>query len=107
MDVGRIMPTLACPRSPTLRREVSATPVEFRRGLEQAFPNGVAEHEGALTVGAGETAMALCLTVGTPRHIARLTLPTLHVEIRHLAGSPADFEALLARMDRAMQRGGG
>lgn len=91
----------------SLDREVSAHPQEFRRGLLLAFPGCVTEDDGVLRVAAGPAAMEIFLTPKAPRVIAALRLPTLHVKIRFIAGTKAQQKEMLARMDRAMQRGGG
>jgi hypothetical protein len=44
---------------------------------------------------------------GPERRIAAIRLPTLRVADRFIGGSDADRHALLARLDRAMHRGGG
>ncbi len=94
--------TAAC-----LEREVSAHPGEFRHGLLLAFPGCVTEVGGMLRVAAGPAAMEIFLTPLAPRVIAALRLPSLQVIIRFTAGTPAEQQAMLARMDRAMHRGGG
>lgn len=94
----------------TLHREVSASIAEFRHGLQRAFPAefATAAAQGdPLRVDADGATMEIALSEAAPRTIALLSLPTLHVTIRFVAGSPAQQQALLARMDRAMQRGGG
>lgn len=91
----------------TLTREVSATRAEFRHGLAQAFPHGVEEDGNCFRLSDGTTALEIELTPQPSRHIAALCLPVLRVAIRFTAGSPAQQQALLARLDRAMHRGGG
>ena len=90
-----------------VEREVTASAAEFVRGLESAFP-------GALTGGplgfraAGKgAAMEIELTRGADRRVGGLALPTLVVRIRFSGGDGEAQAALLAHMDRAMQRGGG
>jgi hypothetical protein len=94
-------------RSDMLEREVSATPDEFRRGLALAFPGLVVEINNVLRVDDGGAAMEISLTPGISRVIAAITLPSLHVTIKFLRGTTAEQAAMLARMDLAMQRGGG
>jgi len=72
-----------------------------------AFPSGVSEVDGVLRVTAGPAAMEICLTPLAPRVIAALRLPVLRVNIRFTAGTAAEQKLMLARMDRAMHRGGG
>ncbi len=88
-------------------REVSATLQEFRHGLLLAFPNGVAAEGDTLRVSDDRATMEIRLSPQAPRIIAALRLPSLQVAIRFTAGAPADRERMLARMDRAMHRGGG
>ncbi len=90
-----------------LVREMAATEQEFRRVLEFAFPRDVTERDGKLLVTGEGAAMEIGLTSLPPRVIARLCLPRLVVRIRFTDGAPEQRQALLARMDRAMQRGGG
>ncbi|MDO8959269.1 MAG: hypothetical protein Q7U85_06010 [Rhodocyclaceae bacterium] len=91
----------------SLEREVSAHPKEFRHGLLLAFPGCVTEDSGTLRVADGPAAMEIFLTPKAPRVIAALRLPTLQVRIRFTAGTSAQQKEMLARMDRAMHRGGG
>lgn len=93
-----------------LHREVSAHPAEFRRGLNLAFPGRVEDVGDVLRVPAADgedAALEIHLTVGAPRAIASIRLPTLFVAIRFTAGSEAARQRMLAHMDRAMHRGGG
>jgi hypothetical protein len=91
----------------TIEREVWATPAEFRRGLALAFPAGLVERDGLLCVDDGQAAMAIALEVMPPRTIALLHMPRMKVSLRMTAGSAEQRAAMLARMDLAMQRGGG
>jgi hypothetical protein len=91
----------------TLEREMSASRAEFLHGLWLAFPDGIAESGGLLRVADGGAAMEIELSPLPDRSIALLRLPNLKVRIRFIAGSRDEQQAMLARMDRAMQRGGG
>jgi hypothetical protein len=91
----------------TIEREVWATRAEFRHGLALAFPDSVSESGGALRVVDRQAAMTVALTELPPRRIALLNMPRLQVLIRMTAGTPDQRRAMLLRMDRAMQRGGG
>lgn len=91
----------------TLIREVTATREEFRHGLRQAFPHGVTEQAGRIRVADGATLLEIELTPQAPRLVASLRLPVLRVALHFSAGSPREQRNLLARLDRAMQRGGG
>lgn len=91
----------------TIEREIWATPDEFRHGLQLAFPGRVTERGGILCVDAGPAAMAIELEPLPPRTIALLSLARMKVRLRMTAGTPEERRAMLARMDLAMQRGGG
>lgn len=93
--------------SQPIEREVSATLDEFRHGLRLAFPGGVSEQKDVIRVRHGLAAMEIVLETLPPRIIALLTLPRLKVTLRGTAGSATEQAAMLAHMDRAMQRGGG
>lgn len=91
----------------TIEREVWTTPKEFRHGLYLAFPDRVTERNGLLRVDDGQAAMEIALQEMTPQVIALLRLPRMKVSLRMTAGSKEQRAAMLARMDRAMHRGGG
>ncbi len=91
----------------TIEREVWATPDEFRRGLELAFPGRVSERDGLICVNDGQASMEIGLNELAPRKIALLKLPRMKVSLRMTAGSVQQQVAILARMDLAMHRGGG
>lgn len=91
----------------TIVREVWATPAEFHHGLKLAFPGRVVERKGLLCADDGTAAMEINLEILPPQTIALLELPRMKVSIRMTAGTPDQRHAMLARMDRAMQRGGG
>jgi len=89
-------------------REVGATLAEFERNLEKAAP-------GAVTVlGAGQFRVE-CDNVSllmhaheiAPRKIGLFVLPVLKVSYQFEGGDDATRKALLYRLDKAMQRGGG
>lgn len=88
-------------------RDVSASPAEFRHGLALAFGDRITGGPERYVIAADGAAMEIDVEVGPPRVIAVLRLPTLRVRIRFTAGNAAQRKALLERMDRAMQRGGG
>jgi hypothetical protein len=88
-------------------REISAHPQEFKRGLALAFPGQVVDQDTVLRASDGSAALEIQLTVGTPRAIANLRLPTLYVKIFGTAGTPEQQQTMLKHMDRAMHRGGG
>ena len=89
-------------------REIGATAAEFERGLRLAVPGGVdAPAPGRLRVAQDGVTLELTLTALPERRIGLFRLPVLHAHLRFTAGAAADRAALLARIDRAMQRGGG
>lgn len=90
-----------------LRREVAASVAEFAHGLDLAFPGALSGGPLRYVVVLSEAAMQIDLEPQADRRIAALALPCLAVRIRFTAGSPAACAAMLDRMDRAMQRGGG
>jgi hypothetical protein len=90
-----------------LLRDMATTEKEFRSGLSFAFPQGVTERNGVLQVAYASATMEIILAPLPPRVIALLRLPRLEVRIRFTAGTPEQRAAMLARMDRALQRGGG
>ncbi len=91
----------------TLVRDMATTEREFRQGLRFAFPAGVSEVAGLFRIEYGGAAMEIAAAPLPPRVIALLRLPRLDVRIRFTAGTPAQRQAMLARMDLALQRGGG
>lgn len=88
-------------------RDMATTESEFRQGLAFAFPQGVTERDGVFQVAQAGAAMEIAIVPLPPRVIALLRLPRLEVRIRFTAGTTEQQQAMLARMDRAMQRGGG
>ncbi len=93
---------------PDIVREVTATLEEYRHVLRAAFSEGVSElRTGQFSITDGETHIDIGLTPQPPRRIAALQLPQLQARIRFVAGTAESQAALLARLDRAMHRGGG
>jgi hypothetical protein len=94
-----------------LERCVTATPDEYRRGLELAFPHQVREQGGLLLLDysgeEGYASMTVRLERQADRVIASLRLPSLRVRLDFIGGHRGAREAMLRQMDRAMQRGGG
>ena len=91
----------------TIVRDMATTEREFRSGLAFAFPQGVTERDGLFRIEHAGAAMEIHTAPLPPRVIALLKLPRLDVRIRFTAGTPAQRTAMLARLDRALQRGGG
>jgi hypothetical protein len=91
----------------TLVRDMATTEHEFRQGLLFAFPGGVSEAAGLFHIEYAGAAMEIRTAPLPPRTIALLKLPRIEVRIRYVAGTPEQWQTMLARMDRALQRGGG
>lgn len=89
------------------RRDVSATPDELRRWVFAAYPESSYRPPGSYLIESGTAALELTATVGPPRRIALLSLPTLCIDYRFLHGSEAARHQLLQRLDQFMHRGGG
>lgn len=89
-------------------REVGASEQEFERSLHAALPGGVESlGGGAFRVTAGEVCLEITAEPRAPRRIGLFALPVLATRFRFVSGDPAGRAALIARLDRAMQRGGG
>lgn len=88
-------------------REVGATPAEFRRGLALASSNFEDGEGGAVRLEEGGVRLSIRLTPRPSRRIGLFDLPVLHVSYDFEAGTAEDCQRLLARLDLAMQRGGG
>ncbi|MFU2489259.1 hypothetical protein [Thauera sp. WH-1] len=89
-------------------RRVTATPREFERDLRQAWPVVQGSTE-ALRFALQDGAQSLVIDI-EPAGVRRLglfELPQLDVRYRFGPGDEASRGALLARLDRAMQKGGG
>ncbi|HRQ56093.1 MAG TPA: hypothetical protein PLN31_01640 [Azoarcus taiwanensis] len=91
-----------------LDREVAATPAEFERDLRKAWPQGVRSDASlSLELNDGALRLTILLEPLEPRRIGLLTLPRLCARYRFEGGDERARTALLTRLDRAMQRGGG
>lgn len=90
-----------------IEREVSATPEEFAHGLRLAFGEAVSGGPLRFHVAQDAVCLEIELVVGPDRVIAALHLPSLRASLRFTSGNPSAQAKLLARMDMAMQRGGG
>lgn len=88
-------------------RDVCATGDEFARGLRAAMPGSVDAGPGRFEVANGTAVLAVVVDALPPRRLGVLALPRLRVVVHFVAGSDAACRALLAEMDRAMQRTGG
>lgn len=88
-----------------LRREISATPEEFARGVQAGFPDAVATPQG-WSIHWRAASASIELSPLPPLVIASIRLPRLRCVIA-LHGDEADRAALLERLDRYQHRGGG
>jgi hypothetical protein len=86
---------------------MSSTPAEFRRALVQAFGAAVGDEENGLLLAVADVRLHFALLSLPPRQIGALQLARMQVDISVQTGSTAAAEQLLARVDRATQRGGG
>ncbi len=90
-------------------REMGCTEAEWQRALPAALGERAwAAHAHALTadVGAGGR-LRLEWRVGTPRVIALMRMPRLHVSFAFEGVDDAMRQAFMKRFDLYMQRGGG
>jgi hypothetical protein len=86
---------------------MSSTPGEFRRALSKAFGDAVTEDATGLLVADGEVSLHFALISETPQCVGALRLCALRTEITVRQGDHEAASELLARIDRATQRGGG
>ena len=86
---------------------MSSTPAEFRRALVQAFGAAVRDEADGLLLAVADVHLHFALSELPVRRIGALQLARLQVDITVQAGQPAAAGDLLARVDRATQRGGG
>ena len=90
-----------------IERETGATRREYLRQLRLALPGAISTDDDRIIAADGRARLEITLTALPPRAMAALNLPRLKVSLRGTAGNAAELAALLDRMDRAMQRGGG
>ena len=88
-------------------RQMNSTAAEFRRALVQAFGDAVGEDGSGLLLSADGVQLHFALHSEKSRQIGALQLAMLRVEISVRHGDEATAKNLLARVDRATQRGGG
>ena len=102
------MAFIAGPVPESFERRVTATPQEFARDLRQAWP-AVEGAAAALRFSLQEGAQTLVIDIESAgvRRLGLFELPQLDVRYRFGPGDEATRRALLARLDRAMQKGGG
>jgi hypothetical protein len=90
-----------------IERDVTSTVAEFDAALRSAAAGCIHGEAPHYRIDAGTVRLEIDALVGPERRIALLRLPTLRVTYRFLSGSGEEQRALLARLDRAMHRGGG
>lgn len=90
-----------------LVRDVTSTLQEFDASLRQAAPGAVHGESPTYLVSDGEVRLRIEIVPGAERRIGPVRLPTLIVTYRFMQGTASSQQALLARLDRAMHRGGG
>lgn len=88
-------------------RQMSSTPEEFRRALLLVFGDAVASDAEGVSLSVDGVCLHFALTNQAPIKIGALQLAMLRVEINVRHGDEAAVTKLLARVDRATQRGGG
>jgi hypothetical protein len=86
---------------------MNSTPGEFRRALVQAFGDAVSATAEGVALSAAGVRLHFALTSRAATQIGELQIAHLHVEISVQEGDEAAAQELLARVDRATQRGGG
>jgi hypothetical protein len=91
-----------------VERELTATPAQFERDLRMAWPGGVeSAAPGQFTLHDGDTRLDIRIETRGVRRLGLFELPQLLARYRFSGGDEAARRRLLARLDRAMQRGGG
>ena len=95
------------PWEPVFARDMSASVAEFTAGLLAACPGAVTGGPRDFEVASRGAVLRIRIEPTTPRRIASLELPRLQACFQFTAGTPEAQAALLAHLDRAMQRGGG
>lgn len=88
-------------------RLMNSSVEEFRRALVQAYGVAVSETDAGLLLALEGVQLHFALTQEMLHQIGALQLAMLRVEISVLSGDETAAEKLLARVDRATQRGGG
>lgn len=74
--------------------------------MELAHP-GLREEAGEIRLENARVRLCVRMNAGPSRRLGLFTIPVLHVSYDFESGSDEDCRALLARLDLAMQRGGG
>lgn len=87
-------------------REISAAPEEFARGIRAGFPDAFATPQGWQVRWRSATA-EITLSPLPELVIASLRLPRQRCVIELAGNDESERQALLERLDRYQQRGGG
>jgi hypothetical protein len=95
------------PWSGTRVRLMNSTPAEFRRALIQAFGPAVSDAAAGLLLDLDGVQLHFALERQDSQRLGALQIEYLRVKISICAGEDAAAEKLLAKVDRATQRGGG
>ena len=88
-------------------RLMNSSVEEFRRALVQAFGAAVSDTATGLLLTGDGVQLHFALERQASHFIGALQLTMLRVEISVFSGDEKAAERLLARVDRATQRGGG
>jgi len=88
-------------------RLMTGSAAEFIRTLQTAFGSAVDVADHRVTVSIDGVSLIFSLTPAPPLRLGLLELARQTVEIAVGAGSEAAVAELLAKIDRATQRGGG
>lgn len=91
-----------------LEREVTASLTEFEHGVRLGAGDALERSEpGRYRIRSGVVVLDITARPLRARRCGALSLPTLRVIYDFAGGDQQDHARLLARLDRAMQRGGG
>jgi hypothetical protein len=86
---------------------MTGSAAEFRRALRQAFGEAVDESGAGVRLAVDGVRLRFDIAGEAPLRIGALALERVQVRVSVEAGDPAAAGRLLARVDRATQRGGG
>jgi hypothetical protein len=102
------VPAAGEPLPELFERVLSATAAEFERDLRAAWPAALGSaDEGRLSVEHDGVRLEIGFEAAGLRRLGALALPQLRVRYRFSGGDESARRALLQRLDRAMQKGGG
>lgn len=91
-----------------LEREVTASLTEFERGLRLGAKDALESSEpGRYRIRSGVVVLDITARPAQDRRCGAMFLPMLRVVYNFAGGDPQEHACLLARLDRAMHRGGG